>query len=86
MFTNIPLDLAIHEKRLNQIERNMSIPICYFILEFMLTSTHFTFNKIYKQTFGTLMGSSLSSIIANLLLQDLEEKVLKFEFRIAILL
>jgi len=47
-------------------------------LQLILSSTLFTFNgKIYKQTFGTLMGSPLSLVIADVVLQDLEEKAFK---------
>lgn len=47
-----------------------------FTVRFILTSTYFTFdNVIYKQTFGTPIGSLLSPIIADIL-QDLEEKAL----------
>ncbi|XP_029673125.1 uncharacterized protein LOC115241501 [Formica exsecta] len=46
-------------------------------IKFVLNSTFFTFNgTIYKQTYGTPMGSPLSSIIADIVLQDLEEKAL----------
>jgi len=39
----------------------------------MLDSTYFVFdNQFYKQTFGTPMGSSLSPIVANLIMMDLE--------------
>jgi len=47
------------------------------MIKFILSSTFFTFNNvIYKQTFGTPMGSPLSPIIADLVMQDLEEQVL----------
>jgi len=43
-----------------------------------MDSTFFTFNnKIYKQKFGTPMGSPLSPIIADLVLQDLERRTLE---------
>jgi len=42
-----------------------------------LESTYFKFNEIiYKQKFGTSMGSPLSPIIAEIVLQDLEKKAL----------
>jgi len=45
-------------------------------IEFVLSSTYFKFrNKIYKQIFGTPMGSPLSPIIADLVMRDLEEHV-----------
>ncbi|KAM0724705.1 hypothetical protein ACS0PU_009089 [Formica fusca] len=81
LFTNIPIDLAIEsvEKRIDLISNNCSIPPTEFILaiKFVLNSTFFTFNgTIYKQTYGTPMGSPLSPIIADIVLQDLEEKAL----------
>lgn len=36
-------------------------------IEFILTSTYFSFNgKIYKQTYGTPMGSPFSPIVADI--------------------
>jgi len=46
-------------------------------VKLVLHSTYFTFNNIiYKQTFGTPMGSPLSPIITDIVLQDLEERAL----------
>jgi hypothetical protein len=43
-----------------------------------MDSTYFRFdNKFYKQKFGTPMGSPLSPIIADLVMQDLEAKALE---------
>ena len=63
----------------NVIKENTSIPLNEFITatKFVLSSTYFIFNDvIYKQTFGTPMGSPLSPIIADLVMQDLECKAL----------
>src|SRR5580765_6949202 len=47
------------------------------IVKFILTSTYFCFdNTIYKQTFGTPMRSPLSPTIADIVLQDIENKAL----------
>jgi len=66
-------------KRWEHIERSTKIIKNEFIaiINFVLSSTYFTFNsKIYKQTFGIPMGSSLSPIVADLVMQDLEESIL----------
>ncbi|XP_011865403.1 PREDICTED: uncharacterized protein LOC105560690, partial [Vollenhovia emeryi] len=82
LFTNVPLDLALESitKRWNLIEKNTKIPKHEFItaIKLLLHSTYFTFNGItYKQTFGTPMGSPISPLIADLVMQDLEEFVLR---------
>jgi len=76
-FINVPLDLAIDSisKRWTHIQHNTKIPKNEFLsaLTFVLSSTYFTFNGIiYKQTYGTPMGSSLSPVIADVVMQDLE--------------
>lgn len=81
MFTNIPIDLAIDSvcKRWNFISGHCPIPFNEFILalRFILNSTFFTFNDtIYQQTYGTPMGSPLSPIIADIVMQDLEDRAL----------
>jgi len=46
-------------------------------VQFVLDSTYFTFdNIIYKQNFGAPMGSPLFPIIADVVMQDLENEVL----------
>jgi len=79
---NSPQDLALQSilSRWTLIKNNTNIPKSTFlsVVKFVLSSTYFTFNNIiYKQTFGTSMGSLLSPVIANLILQDIEEKALK---------
>jgi len=81
LFTNVSLDLALDSvsERLCLIKEKCSIPRDEFFtaVRFILNSTFFTFNgKIYQQTFGTAMGSPLSSIIADITLQDLENKAI----------
>jgi len=77
LFTNIPLDLAIDSvsKRLDNILDNCKILNDEFILalKMILESTYFSFNNvIYRQNFGTPMGSPLSPIIADLVLRNIE--------------
>lgn len=46
-------------------------------MRLVIESTFFSFNNvIYKQIFGTPTGSSLSPILADIVLQDLEELAL----------
>lgn len=61
-------------------EANTDLPKSEFInaVRFVLDSTYFTFNKtIYRLSFDTPMGSPLSPIIADIVLQDLETKALE---------
>jgi len=82
LFTNIPTDLALNsiDKRWNLISQHTLIPLQEFkdAVKFVLSSTFFTFNNIvYKQIFGTPMGSPLSPVIADLVMQDLETVAIK---------
>jgi len=77
LFTNVPLDLAFESisKRWTYLEHNTKVTERDFLLaiKFVLSSTYFTFNKkIYKQTYGTPMGSPLSPVIADVVMRDLE--------------
>jgi len=81
LFTNVPLDLAIDSisRRWSHIQRNTKISKNELLLaiKFVLSSTFFTFNNIiYKQTHGTPMGSPLSPVIADIVMQDLETSCL----------
>jgi len=83
LFTNVPSELVLDfslQKRWHLISTNTSIPIEEFlcVTRLILDCTFFSFNHInYKQIFGTPMGSSLSPIISDLVLQDLETEALK---------
>ena len=47
------------------------------LLEFILTTTYFCFRgQIYRQKFGTAMGSPVSPLVANLFMEHLEERLL----------
>lgn len=78
LFTNIPIDIAVDSvsNRWNFILVNCCISQHEFLLaiQLILNSTFFTFDDIiqYQQTFGTPMGSPLSPIIADIVLQDFE--------------
>jgi len=81
LFTNIPHELAIEgiNNRWHFIEKETKISKTEFIdgVQFILNSTYFTFdNIIYKQNFGTPMGSPLSPILADIVMQDLESQAI----------
>ena len=89
LFTNTPIDqvLDIVRKRLDKEnilkvynkENGFSITSddVVQLLEFVLTTTYFTFRgKIYRQLFGTAMGSPVSPIAANIFMEDLEQKAI----------
>ena len=84
LFTNIPVDLAIKvaTKRLRQdatLLQRTSLPVEDIIdlLSFCLNTTYFVFEGCYyQQAFGTAMGSPVSAVIANLVMEDVEQRAL----------
>ncbi|XP_050512088.1 uncharacterized protein LOC126888113 [Diabrotica virgifera virgifera] len=88
LYTNVPIAFAkdIIKEKWNEIKIFTDIPLEEFILavETTLKSTYFIYkNKIFQQTDGCAMGASISSAIAQLVLEHLEEIVLnKIDFDI----
>jgi len=81
LFNNTPIDLAMQGimNRWSYICKRTNIPRDEFLnaIKFILESSYFVYNNIYyKQTFGTPMGSPLSPIVADIVLQDIENKAL----------
>jgi len=81
LFTNVPTDLALEiiKDKWSHIEAHTNLPQKEFVLaiKFVLESTFFHFNNcVYRQTFGAPMGSPLSPVIADLILQRLESTIL----------
>ena len=84
LFTNIPVDLAIKvaTKRLRQdatLLQRTSLPVedIVDLLSFCLNTTYFVFEGCYyQQVFGTAMGSPVSAVIANLVMEDVEQRAL----------
>ncbi|XP_070170797.1 uncharacterized protein [Polyergus mexicanus] len=65
------------ESRWSYIQSECNIPRDEFLraIRFISNSTFFSFNNFcFQQTFGTPMGSPLSPIIADMVLQDLEKR------------
>ncbi|XP_071577702.1 uncharacterized protein [Temnothorax nylanderi] len=82
LFTNVPTEMVLDSisRRWDYIVRNCKITKSEFFIavKLILNSTFFVFNgKIYQQTFGVPMGSPLSPIAADIVLQDLETKALE---------
>ena len=84
LFTKIPVDLAIKvpTNRLrydDSLWQRTSLPLedITDLLSFCLNTTQFVFEgTYYKQVFGTAMGSPISAVIANLVLEDIEHRAL----------
>nr|CAI5863910.1 unnamed protein product [Callosobruchus analis] len=81
LFTNLPLDVIIESltRNWNLISQHCHSVIDVFlqILKFIFESNCFVFDgKYYKQIFGTPMGSSISPILVNFVLDDLVRSVL----------
>ena len=84
LFTNVPVDLAlaVAQRRLqgdSTLEERTCLKVeeVMELLEFCLSATFLGFRgSVYRQTFGTAMGSPVSVTIANLVMEDVEERAL----------
>lgn len=81
LFTNIKIDLAIKiiDEKFELLQPHTNIPKVHFIklLTFCLKSGYFSLNKkFYKQLDGIAMGSPLSPIIANIIMEALLDSIL----------
>ena len=77
LFTNIPINLALQvlDRRWEEIKIHTNIDRNDFLhaVSFVLESNVFLFNETYyKQVFGTAMGSPISPVIANIVMEELE--------------
>ena len=85
LFTNVPVDLAV-SAACNPLMNSTTLEYCTLLspdeisslLSFYLNATYFTFREgFYKQIFGIAMGSPVSVVTANLVMEDVEQKALK---------
>ena len=81
LYTNIPVDYAIEclKERWNEMSKHTSIDCDSFTaaVKLVLESTFFVYRgKTYSQTFGVPMGSPLSPVVANIVMERLEQNCL----------
>jgi len=81
LFTSIPLQLALQctETAIQQSTVKLPLPTedIMDLLNLCLTSIYFQYNgKHYKQLHGTAMGSPVSVVVAEIVMQRVEERAL----------
>jgi len=75
LFTNIPKELVIQDIRWNDIKNKTKMNMAQFLdaVNLVLSSISFKFEgKYYEQTYSSPMGSPLSPILADIIMDDLE--------------
>ena len=84
LFTNVPIEDAV-KAALRKLENdpgladrtNLTPTQIADLLNFVLRSTYFQYNgSIYEQKDGAAMGSPVSAVIANVFMEDFEERVI----------
>ena len=81
LYTNVGKRMVIKalEKRARQISKNTTVPFSEIIeaTELLFDNTFFQFDKeFYVQIFGTPMGSPISGLFADMVMEDLESECL----------
>ena len=81
LFTSIPLQLTLEcsENAIKNSTVELPLPTddIMDLLNLCLTSTYFQYNgKHYKQLHGTAMGSPVSVVAAEIVMQNIEEQAL----------
>ena len=81
LFTSIPLQLAVDCTEIAISNSTIELPLpaddLMDLLNLCLTSTYFQYNgKHYKQLHGTAMGSPVSVVVAEIVMQNIEERAL----------
>ena len=84
LFTNVPVDLACHvaEQRLDANDSlgdrtSLSPDQIVSLLQLCLNATFVAFwGKFYQEVYGTAMGSPVSVTVANLVMEEVEQRAL----------
>ena len=83
LFTNVPVDLAfqVASRRLDSSlagRTKLSVDNIVNLLTLCLNAAYFTLRGVvYQQVFGTAMGYPVSVVVANLVMEDVEERELR---------
>ena len=85
LFTNVPMDLAVRvtKEKLEQDDTHhertyLDLDNIISLLELCLNATYLQFQQnVYQQIQGTAMGSPVSVTVANLVMEDIEERALE---------
>ncbi|XP_062709768.1 uncharacterized protein LOC134288566 [Aedes albopictus] len=82
LYTNVPVDYALEciDRRWEEIEDHTPIDKSSFVaaVKLVLESTFFAYRgTFYKQNFGVPMGSPLSPVVANLVMERLEQESMR---------
>ena len=84
LFTKVPVDLALqiaHARLLDDdtldTRSGLSVAAIMSLLSLCLNATYFSYQGVfYKQVYGTAMGSPVSVVVANLVMEDIESRAL----------
>ena len=82
LFTSVPIQPATdiikqHLEEDRELQQRTSLTVSHItcLLEFYLKTTYFTFQgRYYEQLDGSVMGSTISTIVANLIMEYFEVK------------
>jgi len=90
LFNNIPKELVLRavEKRWDDIKKStkLDLPQILHAIELILSSASFSFGgEYYEQIYGSPMGSPLSPILADIVMDDLESQCIgKLDFKVQV--